>query len=128
MSIKRLRPGRLARIVGWTTATLTWGTTAVAVAAGAVSDGEDPEVAAPPPTAEPPQMIVSRTTTQAPLPAQPSGGLVVIRFTPVERPEAQVITRTVTVAGQAPATASQSPAPAAQQPAPAPVTVQSSGS
>lgn len=126
MSIKRLLPGRWARILGWALAGVSWGTTAVAVAAGA----GDSEAAAPivPATTDDAVMApVVSPVVQAPLPDQPASGLVVIRFAPAERPEAQVITRTVTVS--APAASS---APATRQPAatqqPAPVTVQSSGS
>jgi hypothetical protein len=102
--LKRLFPTRWARIMAWTAAALSWGTTAVAVAAGgpeATEASTDPE-----PTLAPSQ-IVAATTTVAPLPSQPQGGLVVLRFTPVEPPPPEVITRTVTVAsgggGSAPA-------------------------
>ncbi len=113
MALDRLLPDRWLHIAAWTATAVVWGTTAVA-ASSAASGSEDhatrePERAAVP-VAQP-----SPTTTQSPMPVPPENGLIVIRYTPVEPPAPQVITRTV----------SQSAAPTVAQPAP---TVQSSGS
>jgi hypothetical protein len=94
--LKRLFPTRWARIVGWTIAGLSWGTTAVALAASASESATTPlEPISEPQSAQAP----ATTTTVAPLPSQPSSGLVVLRFTPVAPPPPEIITRTVTVAG-----------------------------
>lgn len=120
MSIKRLLPGRWVRIIGWTLAGVSWGTTAVAVAAGA-GQAESPAPSIVPVADTSAVTTVAQTPlSEAPLPEAPATGLVILRFTPVERPEAQVITRTVTASAPA-------GAPAASQPS-APVTVTSSGS
>lgn len=123
MSIKRLLPGRWARILGWAFAGVTWGTTAVAVAAGA--GGTDAPATTLPAPIEPAVVPAPEAATTATIPDQPAAGLVVIRFTPAPKPEAQIITRTVTVAS--PGGGGSVSAPPAQQPA-APVVVTSSGS
>lgn len=99
------------RIVAWTATAVVWGTTAVAASAS-TRDNQATTDTAP---ASAPVIQPSTTTTGAPMPDPTGDGLVVIRFTPVERPAPPVITRTVT----------RPAAPAPAQPVP---TVPSSGS
>lgn len=102
---KRFFPVRWARILAWTAATLTWGSTAVAVASRPPID-EAPSLPVP-------SIESQESSGSAVVPTMPDSGLVVIRFTPTPPPPPRVITRTVTV-------------PQVQQPAPAAVV--SSGS
>lgn len=111
MSLRRLLPDRWMRIVAWTATAVVWGTAAVAASASTQGWQTATDTA----TANTPTTQPSTTTTGAPMPDPTSNGLVVIRFTPVERPAPQVITRTVT----------RSAPPAAARPVP---TVPSSGS
>lgn len=117
MSIKRLLPGRWVRIIGWTVAGVSWGTTAVAVAAGAGQPTTTPATTATETTTT--TIAVAKTAVAAALPEAPADGLVILRFTPAPRPEAQVITRTVV--------SSSGGGGVAQQPS-QPVVVRSSGS
>jgi hypothetical protein len=121
MSLKRLLPGRWLRIIGWALAGVSWGTTAVAVAAGA-GESDVPPAPTSPTDSTPVVSEATPVAQQAPLPDPPASGLVILRFTPVERPAAQVITRTVTVSGTA------SSGPAQPTSSPTPVTVTSGGS
>ena len=91
MFVKRLFPRRWAAILAWTGAALAWGS--VAVASGRAQPGpeENPEDVILP--VEP---IAVTVTTVSPIPEQPSRGLVVIRYKPVEPPAPQVIVNTVT--------------------------------
>lgn len=110
----RLSPARIVGIAAWTAASVMWGAAAVAFAS------KPPEVAA-----EPPPLILAlpeTTTTIASVPTMPETGLVVLRYTPVARPEAEVIVREVRVAGPA------SSSPAASAPARKPTKTTSSGS
>lgn len=113
----RLSPARIVGIAAWTAASVMWGAAAVAFAS------KPPEVAA-----EPPPLILAlpetTTTTTASVPTMPEGGLVVLRYTPVARPEAEVIVREVRVAGPA----SSSPAASAPASKPKKTTTTSSGS
>lgn len=120
MSIRRLFPDRWARIAAWTGAAVAWGTAAVAVsAAGPAVD------TAPPTSAGPILPVITEPSVSAPaMPTPPPGGLVVIRFTPAERPAARVITQVQ----QADAATSRAPAVTAPAPPAAPPTVTSSGS
>ncbi len=99
----RLPLPRVAGIAAWSAAAVAWATTAVAIA-------NVPDVTA---TAEPivdePVSIVPATvtTTLAPVPTMPEGGLVVLRYTPVARPEPERVVRTVVVATEGPAQATQ---------------------
>jgi hypothetical protein len=124
VSLRRLFPDRWARILAWTSAALAWGTAAVAVAttSPAAETG-------PPPTDVPTQRATTTHTGSASaIPLPPEGGLVVIRYTPADRPAAQVITQTLRSATPAPA-ASSAPSSQAAAPAAAPQpTVTSSGS
>jgi hypothetical protein len=126
MGAKRLSVSRVAGIAAWTTASVAWGTAAVALSA------PSPATEAP---AETPQIPVPSTSVAqdqlAALPSMPESGLIVLRYTPAERPQPTVVVRTVPAQGTSPSPAASpsAPAPAAAQPAaPAPVTEQSSGS
>lgn len=114
MSARRLSVARVAGVAAWTAASVSWGTAAVAIAAkpAEATAAGDPLVFALPEV----------TTTTAAVPDMPESGLVVLRYTPVARPEPQVVIREVRTA--APST-SGTPAPA---PAAPKTKTQSSGS
>lgn len=84
MAGRRLTIGRVAAITAWTGAAVAWGTAVVSVAAA------NPDVPAADPVLE---LVVAAPTTTvfAPLPAMPDSGLIVVRYTPVARPEPVVI-------------------------------------
>lgn len=118
MAPKRLPVSRLTGILAWTAASVAWGTTAIAVANEApASDAKAMDVARIPP------VVVAQEEVLAPAPTLPESGLVVLRYTPVERPEAKVVVRTVTVSAPSSPSSSQ---PAA--PPPKPTKTTSSGS
>lgn len=84
--MSRMPASRIATIGAWTAAAVAWGTTNVVMEAA---------------SAEPEQTESPTSTTveipnadQAALPAQPEGGLVVLRFTPVTAPPPEVIVET----------------------------------
>ena len=121
MAPQRLPITRVAGIVAWTAASVTWGTAIVAVA----NVAPEPEILAE--GSEPESVIIIEPDVQevlAPVPTMPESGLVVLRYTPSEKPEAKVVVRRVVVSspsssgGSAPATAT----------AKAPAKVKSSGS
>jgi hypothetical protein len=112
---------RVAGIVAWTAATVTWGTAIVAVA----NVAPEPEIVAEGPEPEP--VVIVEPEVQrilAPIPTMPESGLVVLRYTPSDKPEAKVVVQRVVVSspssggGSTPATA----------PAKAPAKAKSSGS
>jgi|GEM_PF-3548858 len=128
--MSRFDSGRWNRILVWTGAALAWGTAVIAarLEPARATDAEQP-------LPEVNQQATS--TTLAAMPASPSEGLVILRFTPVPAPEPEI--RTVYVERSVPARSSgggssassggssgsgrsapppASPAPA--QPAPAP--------
>lgn len=94
--LRRLFPGRWARIVAWTGAAVAWGTSIVAVQAAAEQTATD-EPVPPTPSEEPEVQEISAPL--AAIPDAPEQGLVIIRYTPVPPPPPEVITRTVTVGG-----------------------------
>jgi hypothetical protein len=94
--MSRFGDARWQRVAAWSGAALAWGSTITAVVL-------EPVRAAP--TTPPPQ--VEAATTQAPLPAQPASGLLVIRY----RPDAPDFIQAV-----APLPAPTAAAPAAPQP------------
>ena len=96
MAGRRLSLGRVAAITAWTGAAVAWGTAVVSVAAA--SPDTEKETQAPTPAVAP----VVETVLSA-VPAMPESGLIVVRYTPVERPEPEVIVqrRVVTVASSA---------------------------
>jgi len=115
--LKRLFPLRWASIVAWTGAALAWGSVGVAATAnGQANDGETP------PSPEPVAPVTTAAVTRPTIPESPDSGLVIIRYTPVEPPAAQVIVNTVTKSAPG-KTAANAPAKAA-----APAQVKSSGS
>ena len=98
MAGRRLSLGRVAAITAWTGAAVAWGTAVVSVAAAS------PDTETETPVSAPAVSPVVETVLSA-VPAMPESGLIVVRYTPVERPEPEVIVqrRVVTVASpQAP--------------------------
>jgi hypothetical protein len=84
MAGRRLSLGRIAAITAWTGAAVAWGTAVVSVAAA------NPDIATEESAPEP---VVAAPTTRmlAALPDMPDSGLIVVRYTPVARPEPEVI-------------------------------------
>ncbi|MEN8113272.1 MAG: hypothetical protein ABFS21_02695 [Actinomycetota bacterium] len=116
MAARRLTPGRMASIAAWTAASVTWSTAVVALVNGPEASVEAPtadEVALPPPVEQEEVVLES-------MPAMPESGLVVLRYTAVERPKAQVVVRRVVTAGSGGGTT--------QAATPAPTKTKSSGS
>lgn len=108
MAPQRLPMTRVAGIVAWTAASVTWGTAIVATA----NVTPEPEILADGHETEP--IVIVEPDVQeifAPVPAMPESGLVVLRYTPSEKPEAKVVVQRVVVSspssggGSAPATA-----------------------
>lgn len=96
----------------WTGATLAW---------GAALTAADLEPSRAEPVRPEPPAPVEVSTLQAQIPVAPSGGLVILHYTPSETPRSEVQTVYVKRAAAAPAPAATPPPP----PAPAP---KSSGS
>ena len=107
---KRFPAERRRRIIGWTTLAVAWVT--ALVARGAATPVAPSEQVSPEPVVVQPQVIA----TPAPLPTLPAEGLVVLHYTPVPKPEAEVRRVVVTRTVAAPASSAQ------------PTTVSSSGS
>lgn len=105
----RLPLPRIAGIAAWSAGAIAWATTAVVLA----NSGDGVEEMQP--IADDPAPIASAsvTTTLAPVPVMPEGGLVVLRYTPVARPEPERVVRTVVVAAPGSGQTSQ-PAQATQ--------------
>jgi hypothetical protein len=121
MAPQRLPITRVAGIVAWTAASVTWGTAIVAVA----NVAPEPEILAGGPASDP--AIVIEPEVQdflEPVPTMPQSGLVVLRYTPSEKPEAKVVVRRVVVSSPSSGGTSAS----AKAPARAPAKVKSSGS
>jgi hypothetical protein len=123
MAPQRLPITRVAGIVAWTAASVTWGTAIVATANVApepviTADGPDPE----------PVVIVEPEVQEilASVPTMPESGLVVLRYTPSEKPEAKVVVQRVVVSS--PSSGGGSSPASAPGKAPAPAKVKSSGS
>ena len=102
---RRLPLHRLAGIAAWTAASVTWGTAAVALA------NHEPAPASTEPFSDPPAppSVVMQDEALPQVPTMPETGLVVLRYTPVERPLAEVVVRTVVVAGSTPSASPQAP-------------------
>lgn len=86
---KRFTASRIAGITAWSAAAVAWGTAAVAFVTPQVSSSNPAEVmnaTAPLAPARDSALIPEFT-----LPTMPETGLVVIRYTPVDRPEPEVI-------------------------------------
>lgn len=110
--MSRFTPSRRNRVLAWTGAALAWGTAVTAARlepARAQTDAQAPSTP-----------VVAETATQAAMPAQPIGGLVILRYQPHE--EAAPPVKTVYIKKQAPAAATKAPAatPAPKPAAPAP--------
>jgi hypothetical protein len=99
--MSRFGDARWQRVAAWSGAALAWGSTIAAVVL------EPARVAL---TTPPPQ--VGAATTQAPLPAQPASGLLVIRY----QPDAPEVIQTVAPSPAPTAAALAAPSPAAPQP------------
>lgn len=122
MAPKRLPASRIAGIVAWTAASVTWGTAAIAIA------NVTPEPPLPEASADPePVVLIEPQAAEvlAPVPTMPESGLIVLRYTPSEKPEAQVVVRRVVVSSPS---GGGSSTPAASTPAPAPTKVKSTSS
>jgi hypothetical protein len=102
MAKRRLTPARIAGIAAWTAASVTWGTAGVALVVTA-SEAEGPP---DDPIAEPVVLAASVSTSLAPVPTMPEGGLVVLRYSPTAKPEAPVVVRRVVVAATSSSAAS----------------------
>ena len=115
MAPQRLPATRIAGIIAWTAASVTWGTALVATANTApepqqMAEGTDPVSTL---------LEAQDQAALTPVPAMPESGLVVLRYTPSEKPEPQVIVRRVVVS---------SPSGGGSATATAPTKVTSSGS
>jgi len=111
--MSRFDRGRWHRILVWTGASLAWGTafvTARADASGSTGSGQ------------PSEGQVASVSPQPGMPALPAQGLVILRFTPVEAPEPEVLTVRVgrSVASSPALAVPAAQAPAVAQPAPQP--------
>lgn len=115
--MSRFDGARWIRIMVWTGAALAWG--------GALTAADLEPSRAEPVEPEPPTPVEVPTTRQAAVPVAPSRGLVILRYTPSETPQAEVQTVYVRRAAAAPASAATPAAPPPPPPAPAP---RSSGS
>lgn len=121
MAPQRLPITRVAGIVAWTAASVTWGTAIVAVA----NVTPEPEILAE--GTEPEPVVTVEPDVQellAPVPTMPESGLVVLRYTPSEKPEAKVVVQRVVV----PSASSGGGSSPAKAPAKAPAKVKSAGS
>jgi hypothetical protein len=114
MASGRLPMSRISGIIAWTAASVTWGTAVVAV----VNETPAGDVKAMGAMMSPPPIEVQEEVL-APVPTLPESGLVVLRYTPVERPKPKVVVRTVT---------KSSPSGSAPASKPAPTRERSSGS
>ena len=100
---RRVPISRMAGIAAWTAASVTWGTTVVALANHEHTPSPQPDDRAAPGAVE-----VDEVGPR--VPTMPASGLVVLRYTPTEPPEPEVIVRTVISPG-AGSGADGSPAP-----------------
>lgn len=101
----RLSPPRIASIAAWSAAAIAWGTVGVAVAShGSVVGAVDTGDFVPVPTADTALDPVPMAA-QSSLPTMPERGLVVLRYTPVARPEPDRVVQTITVSEPAGAAA-----------------------
>ncbi len=124
MAPQRLPATRIAGIVAWTAASVTWGTALVAAATTVpapqqTTEGTDPE----------PIVLIDSKDQEAlaPLPTMPESGLVVLRYTPSEKPEPQVVVRRVVVSSPS-GGGSATPSGGGSATAETPTKVKSSGS
>lgn len=105
--MSRFDSARWGRILAWTGAGLTWGAALTAAKLEPLRDVET--------TAEPQSTVQLEVKQKTPVPSMPAGGLVILRYAPVEGPEPEV--RTVYVRRQS---SSPAPARAAASPTPPP--------
>jgi len=80
----RLTTARIAGVAAWTAATVTWGTAAIAITQVDTTADAAPE--------DNPTASASTTAIATPsIPDMPERGLVIVRYTPIAKPEAEVI-------------------------------------
>lgn len=131
---KRFPSSRLARILGWTVAGVTWGAVALSKAVGS-----SPVSTPPPEPASPEEATVAPAAEEAvaAVPAMPAGGLTVIRVSVEDRPQPaaaprQAVVRSTPAAASPPAATATggggSAAPPPPPPPPAPTVTASTGS
>lgn len=106
--LKRFSGGRIARILGWTTAAVTWGAVAIS---SALADSGQAEPTPPEPPPDPTTTTIAEASSVDSFPQEPAGGLVILRGIPVENPEPVTIVKRVVVQAPGP---SVSPAPPTQ--------------
>ncbi len=94
MAARRLPAHRVAGIAAWTAASVAWGTTLVTMA-NAQTDAPVDDLALPPEILP----VVEYASIDAPMPIVPSTGLVVLRYTPVDKPEPVTVVRRVVQSG-----------------------------
>lgn len=108
--MSRFNTTRWGRILAWTGAGLAWG--------GALTAGElEPLRAQPETVTEPSGIVEVDLGEQAPMPAQPAKGLIILRYPSAGSPEPEVQTVYVRQRSRATAPASKT-APANSKPAP----------
>lgn len=118
---------RRLRIAAWTAMAIAWSTAVIARTLGAPAPVSEAATAAPPeaiPTPMTTGTVGAPTTTGAPVPTLPEDGLVVLRYTPIDKPTAE-IRRVVVTRPASGGTATASGGAAAPPP---PTTTTSSGS
>lgn len=96
---KRFPAVRVRRLLGWTSVAIAWSTALLARGIAAPATTVEPATA-PPPTSAP-----VATTIHPTMPTMPTDGLVVLHYTPVEKPVAEVRRVVVTRQVSAPAAA-----------------------
>lgn len=107
--LTRFSGSRLARILGWTTAAITWGAVALS---SSVTDTDQSTVTPRNPVQPPPTPNAAERQQVESFPEEPEGGLVILRGIPVEDPEPVTVVRRVVVQSQSP---SATPAPKTQE-------------
>lgn len=97
---KRFPAHRVRRLVAWTSLAIAWST---ALVARGLTTPEPTATAQPAP---PPPPAPTATTVPSSMPTMPADGLVVLHYTPVEKPAPEVrrvvVTRTVAAPAPAP--------------------------
>jgi hypothetical protein len=101
---KRFPAHRVRRLVAWTSLAIAWSTALVARGLATPEPTATAQLPPPPPTAP------AAPTVPSSMPAMPAGGLVVLHYTPVDKPAPEVrrvvVTRTVTAPAPAPVASS----------------------
>ena len=95
MARNRLSLARVAGIIAWTTASITWVTTFIAMANVEMVGGDLSKSVPDPVIGLESVPTVTYTDVSAPLPTMPETGLVVLRYTPSVKPEPETVIRRV---------------------------------